>query len=263
MITDNQATPQTSETSSESKHRNAELFLAAFNQIERYLTTSFDSTHHLGFKRLVDRLSKENSLVALYKQDLIEFLELRNAIVHQSTGLPIAEPSDEVVVRIQELQQKLTHPPQAIDIATKPVYSCDVQDNIAEVVRTMHTERYIYVPVYSNQEFVGVFSENTLTKWLANIATVEGFVIREQIIGDVIDFLDQSDDKYNAYTFVAKDIDAFTIRDKFLSYLSDRKRLSAIFVTAHGSPQEEILGIITAWDIHKLSHLSSPYHHAR
>lgn len=241
---------------------NADQFLTAFNQIERYLRSSFNLTDHLGFKRLVDRLSHENALVELYKQDLIEFVELRNAIVHKSTGLPIAEPSNDAVARIIELEQKLTNPPLAIDIASKPVYSATVQDNISDVIRTMNVERYIYVPVYDGRQFVGIFSENSLIKWLAATATETGFVIKEQLLNELRDFFDSQDDRRNSYRFVAKDVDAFTVREYFTSYLSERKRLNAVFVTAHGSPQEEILGIVTAWDIHKLTQFSANHNHA-
>lgn len=244
------------------KLSNADQFLTAFNQIERYLRSEFDVTEHLGFKRLVDRLSHENALVALYKQDLIEFVELRNAIVHKSTGLPIAEPSDEALVAITELEKKLTNPPMALDIASKPVYTATVQDTIAEVVRTMHTEHYIYVPIYNDRQFVGIFSENSLIKWLAATATETGFVIKEQLLSELQDFFDGQEDKHNAYLFVAKNVDAFTVREYFTSYLSERKRLNAVFVTSHGSPQEEILGIVTAWDIHKLSQFSANHNHA-
>jgi predicted transcriptional regulator len=241
---------------------NADQFLNTFNQIERYLRSTFDVTEHLGFKRLVDRLSRENSLVALYKQDLIEFVELRNAIVHKSTGLPIAEPSNEAVARIVELERKLTNPPMVIDIASKPVYSALVQDNIADVIRTMNAERYAYVPVYDGKLFIGIFSENSLIKWLAATASGERFLIKEQVLNEVKDFFDSQDDKHNTYRFVAQDVDAFTVRDYFTSYLSEKKRLNAVFVTANGSPQEEIIGIVTAWDIHKLTNSTAKHHHA-
>lgn len=239
-------------------HSNADLFLTAFNQIERHLRSAFNATGHIGFKRLVDALGQRNSLVALYKQDLIEFLELRNAIVHHSTGMPIAQPSDEAVARIQELELKLTNPPLALEIASKPVFTCTTDDDIVEIVRVMNEKHFALIPVYDKGQFAGVFSESSLTKWLAHIATVEGFVIKEQRIGELADFFDHSDNKHNAFRFVAKETNAYAVRDDFIEYMADHKRLSAVFVTEHGYPTEPIVGIITAWDIHKLSR----YQHA-
>jgi predicted transcriptional regulator len=240
------------------KQDNAEQFLNSFNRIEQYLSSVFDSTKHVGFKRLVDKLSHTDSLVGLYKQDLIEFNELRNAIVHRSTGEMIAQPSDQALRKIQLLEQKLTNPPTALEVASKPVFVVQSNEYIANLVRTMEREHYAYVPVYEGKKMMGVFSEHTLTKWLASIASDQGFTINEQHVDQVYDFLDSQDDKYNAYRFVAKDKDAFSIREDFIQYMSKNKRLGAVFVTNSGSPQEEILGIITAWDIHKLGEYVAP-----
>jgi predicted transcriptional regulator len=231
---------------------NAEQFLNSFNRIEQYLGSVNDSSNHVGFKRLVDKLSQTHSLVGLYKQDLIEFNELRNAIVHRSTGEMIAQPSDQALHKIQELEQKLTNPPRALDIASKPIYAVQSDEYISTLVRTMNEKHFSYVPIYEGSTFKGVFSEHTLTRWLASIATDQGFTITEQHVNQVYDFLDSQDDKYNAYRFVDKDKDAFSIREDFIQYMSKNKRLSAVFVTDSGSPQQDILGIITAWDIHKL-----------
>lgn len=235
----------------------ADEFLTTFNQIEKHLRSLFDATKHIGFKRLVDKLSQSNSLVALYKQDLIEFVELRNAIVHRSTGQPIAEPYAEVVDRIKELYLKLSNPPTALDIANQPVYTCQTDESIANLVKTMQEKFYVFVPVYQGQNFVGVFSENSLTKWLASVAHENEFVISATTVGQLQPFFDEEDDKYNAFRFVAKDTDAFEVREDFVSFLSQKKRLGAIFVTENGSPQEKILGIITAWDIPKLAQYAS------
>lgn len=233
--------------------KNADQFLALYNKLERYLRSANDSTKHVGFKRLVDKLSQRDALLALYKQDLIEFVELRNAIVHRSTGAPIAQPTDQALERMNELYEKLTHPPTALEIATTPVFTCSTAQNISEVVKTMQQKRYTYVPVYHSDSFVGVFSERSLTMWLASVATEDSFDLTQKTIGQLQDFFDKQDDKYNAYMFVEKDANAFNIRDHFVQFMEDHKRLAAVYVTRDGSFQQEILGIITAWDIHKLS----------
>jgi predicted transcriptional regulator len=239
-----------------------ETFLTTFNLLEKHLRSIHGATKHTGFKRLVDKLSKSNSLVALYQQDLIEFVELRNAVVHRSTGQPIADPHQEAVDRIQQLYQHLVNPPTAADIANQPVFTCQIEMPIATLVRSMQENSYVYVPVYQGKIFVGVFSENTLTKWLASVASGEEFLIKSKTVGELSDFFDQENDKFNSYRFVSEQTDAFSVREDFVSFLSQKKRLGAVFLTQNGNPTEKITGIITAWDIPKLAKYSAPRNHA-
>ena len=39
--------------------------------------------------------------------------------------------------------------------------------------------------------------------------------------------------------------------ERFKESLKDQERLGMLFVTAHGKPNERLLGIITAWDLAK------------
>ncbi len=233
---------------------NAEKFLTTFNQLEKELHRLRGATEHLGFKRLVDTLSQSNSLVDLHKIDLIEFVELRNAIVHRSTGLPIAEPHDDVVAKMSHIYELFAHPPTALDIAAQPVYTCRTDEPIARLVKTMHQEFYTNIPVYNDGTFVGVFSEHTLVAWLAGRANDETFRLEETTVGELHAYFDQESDKHNGYKFVSQDTSAFAVREAFTTFLSEKKKLEAVLVTQTGNPQEHIKGIITAWDLPKIMH---------
>ena len=119
---------------------NSQTFLTLFNQIEQFLTQLNNATEHYGFRRLVENLSKTNGLVENYKLDLVDYLELRNAIVHKSSGEPIAEPHPEVIEKMQQIYQMLTHPPRATSIAAFPVYTCTTKTPISEAIKKMKKE---------------------------------------------------------------------------------------------------------------------------
>jgi len=148
---------------------NAQTFLTLFNKIEHFLDQLNQSTEHYGFRRLVDNLSKDNDLVANYKLELVDYLELRNAIVHKSTGKPIAEPYPEVIKKMEQIYDALSNPPKAMKIATKPVYFCTTKTPIVEIIKEMNSNFYTSIPVYHQDQFIGVFSDNSLTRWLAHI----------------------------------------------------------------------------------------------
>ena len=146
---------------------NAQTFLTLFNKIEHFLDQLNQSTEHYGFRRLVDNLSKDNDLVANYKLELVDYLELRNAIVHKSTGKPIAEPYPEVIKKMEQIYDALSNPPKAMKIATKPVYFCTTKTPIVEIIKEMNSNFYTSIPVYHQDQFIGVFSDNSLTRcWL-------------------------------------------------------------------------------------------------
>jgi hypothetical protein len=80
---------------------NSDRFLNAFNSIERYLREFAKQGKETRFYALVDLASNSNPAVRRFKDDLKEFADLRNAIVHERTdGHVLAEPNDKAVNEI-------------------------------------------------------------------------------------------------------------------------------------------------------------------
>lgn len=239
----------------------ASTFIQLFNRLEQTLDRMNHSTKHLGFRRLVEELSRSNQLINTFKVDLIELLELRNAIVHKSTNEPIAEPHPDAVAKLDQMVQILTNPPKATEIAAKPVYTTTTQSQLIEVIKVMNQNSFTSIPIYHDDRFVGVLSESSVTKWLANQSITQTLSLQNILVGQLQDFFDQADDKHNSYQFFPENADVFTVRKAFVSFTREKKRMGAIFLTAHGVSSEKITGIITVWDLHKMSHwqLNEPH----
>ncbi len=234
---------------------NAQRFLAAFNKIEQHLKKLYGSDKHTDFFSLVRELSEHNNLIRTYKEDLREYAELRNAIVHLSMGKPIAEPYDDTVEHLQKIYESITKPPTAYQIASKQVKCCNIEDLIAEVVKEMTEKDYTYMPVYNGDKFVGVFSESSITKWLGESAEKDGFLLEQTKIGHLKKYFDLPHDSFQGYQFVPKNTNVFNVQEKFLSFTVEQRRLAAIFVTENGRKPSKILGVITAWDLPKIKNL--------
>lgn len=230
----------------------AQEFLVIFNKIEHELQSLYGSTKYVGFKRMVEALSKQNDLISEYSIDLIEYLQLRNAIVHKTTGKPIAEPHTEVITAIRELYKRLIHPPTAIELAAKPVFSCKTSDQLMDVIAQMKQHFYSMVPVYHDRHFVGVLSDHSLVLWMGSLQKGQNVDLNTQTVGSLQEYFGNQDDKYSGYRFIEPDTDVFTIRNFFLSFISEKKRLGAVFITKSGTEKGEILGVITAWDMSKI-----------
>jgi len=204
---------------------NASKFLKTFNEIEHFLKEINSSDRHAPFKNLVRIASKKNRVIRNYEIDLQEFAELRNAIVHQSRGEdnPIAEPNDETVAEIAKIYEILTKPPTAFSIASKPVKFCQPNDQIINVISSMKQNAYTHIPVIENNKFVGIFSESSLVKWLNDCFLKDGFISSNTKIGELANYYDKQDDKFNFYCFVPRNITAFEIADKFLNSINPKR----------------------------------------
>ena len=71
--------------------KNSKEFIKIFNALEHYLNKLVNKPCYLRFSELLEEASKINPAVREYANDLREFAELRNAIVHAPTGKIIAE----------------------------------------------------------------------------------------------------------------------------------------------------------------------------
>lgn len=230
---------------------NAEKFLSIFNQIEKYLASLAGVERYESFMSLI-RLLDNNKIISRYKNDLREYAELRNAIVHQTTDEPIAEPYDKTVESLQRIYLILKKPPVAYDIASKPVFSCGTEDLIVNVVKEMTQKVYTHIPVLEGGKFIGVFSESTITRWLGKSAERDGFILEATRIGELKEYFDRPEDIFCCYKFVARNTDIFSVKDDFLVLVNKKWRLGAVFVTQNGRKDEKIIGIITSWDLPKI-----------
>ncbi|MDY0407725.1 hypothetical protein [Paracerasibacillus soli] len=103
----------------------AERFLTAYNRIEKYLKVQVHDKRELGFSRMVRMLSKSNAVLKQYQDDLLEFAQLRNAIVHNrvDTTYVIAEPHLSIVEQIERIERALTKPKQVIPFSQKRLFN--------------------------------------------------------------------------------------------------------------------------------------------
>jgi predicted transcriptional regulator len=232
---------------------NAQRFLALFNDIENHFSNLAAVTKHQDFMVLVARLSESHRAVKLFKNDLREYSELRNAIVHQTKGKPIAEPYDETVADLKRIIDFIKKPPTAYEIASKPVYKCSSGDLISSVVKKMTEQVYTHIPVLHDGKFIGVFSESSIIRWLGSSTDKDGFLLDLTKIGQIKEHFDKENDTFCGFKFVSRRKDAFSIKDEFLSFVEQTKRLGAIFVTENGKKEEDILGIVTSWDLPKIN----------
>lgn len=230
-------------------------FINTYNQLDQYMRDYLNADKNISHNNLIDLASKKSSLFRNYKNDLKEFAQLRNAIVHNThfvnkqLGEIIAEPHEDVVAYYEDLLKKITLPKLAKDIyrsiKSDKVLTATLDTKIIDIIKYMYNKKNTCVPILEAYKLKGVFSENVL---ITLIAKGEKTEFNELKAYDILEYLD-IDSHYGEYFAFCKASDnIFDIKEMFQKQ-DHKKRLELIFVTANGYQNEEILGVISTWDL--------------
>jgi len=227
---------------------NAEKFIDYFNKIESELIKKecFLSSDSFGYKVK----NSKNKVVQRFKDELITFSELRNAIVHtpRLEEKIIAEPHDKTVERIEFLFNEITKPEKVIPKFQFEVLSTREDDFINNILISMKEKSFSQFPVYNDgNDFVEVINTNTISRWLSTQLDEKGTVIVENI--KVKDLIKEIEYRQN-YKFISRNTSLYDAYDLFVEHINKKRRnLDVLLITENGNSKEKLLGLITIEDI--------------
>ena len=225
-------------------------FIQAFNQVEQQLARIANDTPSSARPTFATTLlvaARNSAGVKSFEKDLREYAELRNAIVHDGTGLPLAEPHVQVVEHIEYIYKQLSAPPRLISKYNK-VDICRPTDAISDVARTMRDGRYSQMPVYDGQAILGLITGETIARWIAYQLEKDELVMSEP----VIEVMKYAEDQNN-WDVLAGQATIYDAKDRFDQAFLARKSLDAILVTTNGRKTAPPVGIITIFDYPELT----------
>lgn len=228
--------------------KNSERYLIAFNQIDKYLNNELSRNgSYVGFSQAVNKVAQHNHIVKRFKDDLLEFAVLRNAIVHERTDpeYVIAEPHDSTVEKIEKVLSELTEPKKVIPTFSQEVKSFKISDSLADVLNMIKYTHYSQFPVYEEDEFKGLLTANGITNWLAETVDEDLLSREETTLDQLIDYEEGTEN----YKFVSRDLTIYEAEDIFKDQVNKEDRIDAVLITHNGKSDESLLGIISAWDI--------------
>ncbi|GIO25575.1 CBS domain-containing protein [Ornithinibacillus bavariensis] len=222
---------------------NSERFITAFNRIDKAMDGELQSSKGIGFSKAVRILTRYNAIVRRYKDDLLEFAELRNAIVHNrlDTFQVIAEPHDSVVESIEKIEKEFTQPRLVIPIFERRVHIFQSNKALSELLHVIREKGYSKFPIYDAQEFKGLVTGSGITKWLSMNKETS---IRDVLIEEILPY-----EKETNHQFIDKDTSVYTAVELFKDEISKGNRMDALLITDNGEADGKLLGMITAWDI--------------
>jgi predicted transcriptional regulator len=227
---------------------NGDRFLAAFNRVEHALKEIVGAKNYMPFYRLVDLAKKKTVVVKKYQDDLKTYADLRNAIVHNRTAVDyiIAEPHIGVVERLEEIDRHLNSPQNVLSVCSKGVQTFQITASLNEVLQVIHQHKYTQFPIYNGNEFQGLLTTVSITRWIAAQITAQGHLPTTL---PTLQELSLQDEKGKNYQFVAKDTSVLIAEEVFKAHIGKGRRIEALLVTEHGHSHEKLLGIITPMDI--------------
>jgi predicted transcriptional regulator len=103
---------------------------------------------------------------------------------------------------------------------------------------------YTQFPLYDGEKFMGLLSENGITKWLAKNVE-DGIFDGDTLLSDVISF----EEEENNFSFINREASIYEAKEAFRNYIDKGLELDALLITHSGSAHEKLMGIITRWDI--------------
>ena len=168
--------------------KNSERFINSFNRIDMELKQLMGINHYVRFSDKVEQLSERNAVIRRFKTDLLEFSELRNAIVHQRTNpnFVIAEPHDSIVEKIESIESQIIEPEKVIPKFYGSVQTFQLTDFLSDLLKLVDEKKYSQFPIYEGNRFKGLLTTNGITNWLAQNINEEIISITEATIEEMM-----------------------------------------------------------------------------
>lgn len=223
----------------------AKDFITAYTQIEKYFSRHNNSGRQQSFSNHVHHFSKSNNVIRQYRDDLLEYGQLRNAIVHDRVdGLHlIAEPHPEVVKQIQYIAKLLLEPPTLRDFDFKPLLTCQLNDNFSDVLKKMNDMGYSQVPVCEGVMVKNLLSTSMIVHYMyqhihKNMINLDGVLIKDVL-----------EDHQNHYRLVHVDESLLEVIEMFGQANQKGQHYNALIVLDSDSKKKGPIGIVTHKDL--------------
>lgn len=226
--------------------RNSDAFLSVFSDIEKWLRSAAGVDRSVPFFQLVDRVATREAAVRRYRDDLKEFADLRNAIVHErGDGRVIAEPNERALADFELIRRALVNPPKVVPLFRREVKCRGDAEPVGHAVADMRAGSFSQMPILRDGAVVAVLTSETVVRWLASEVENDLVSLMETSIRDLLSHVEDEEH----YSFLQRTASLHEAVTQFESFASRGKTLDAILITEAGQPNQKLLGILTIYDL--------------
>lgn len=221
-------------------------FLDLYKQLENAANTRY---HLHGSGSAIAKLQRRQEFSNIH-QELDYIRDVRNLLTHRPRigDFYAVEPTDAMLSLLEKLIDRIEHPLSAIKIAIpiEEVLSASLDSPVLGSLEKMYKRAFSHMPILEEGKVAGVFSGSSLMNCVLYKHVMFSGDLLFRDIQDAFTF-DQHPSE--TFRFVSKDTLVSDISDMFDETLQQEERIGMIFVTENGKSDEELLGIITAWDV--------------
>ncbi len=232
------------------KQSRAENFLKIYRILEGILEKRYTGKRQ-GSSVVMEYLRDDDSEPIRHELNICR--EIRNLLSHNADdeGEPLVEPSEAVLVSLQNVLEHVSAPKYAVDYGTPrdKILWAHPNDKVIDVMHRMNKNGFSHVPVMEKGTIIGVFSAGSLFSCLERRGLES--LNDSARISQVRDSL--SVDKHGAekYLFLPEDATIYQVRAVFERRSERNSRLSAVFITKNGQQDEPLIAMLTPWDVLK------------
>ena len=221
-------------------------FLDLYKKLENTANTHY---HIRGSGSAIAKLQRRQEFSNIH-QELDYIRDVRNLLTHRPRigEFYAVEPTDAMLSLLEKLIDRLEHPLSAIRIAVplEEVLSASLDSPVLDSLEKMYKRTFSHMPILEDGKVAGVFSGSSLMNCVLYKHIMFSGDLKFRDIKDTFTF-DQHPSE--TFRFVSRDTLVSDISDMFDEALQQEERIGMIFVTENGKSDEELLGIITAWDV--------------
>lgn len=223
-----------------------EQFLDLYKQLENAANVHY---HIRGSGSAIAKLQRRQEFSNIH-QELDYIRDVRNLLTHRPRigEFYAVEPTDGMISLLEKLIDRIEHPLSAIRIAVpiEDVLSASLDSPVLDSMEKMYKRAFSHMPILEDGKVVGVFSGSSLM----NCVLYKHIMFSGDLkFRDILDTFTFDQHPSETFRFVSRDTLVSDISDMFDETLKQEERIGMIFVTETGKSEEELLGIITAWDV--------------
>lgn len=186
-----------------------------------------------------------------YKADINVIRTIRNTISHRDIkfqegyGIEISQIACQSLIRLIDA---IENPPLVKERYIKNMYYASLSSSVKEVIEYMGKNKISHVPILDERKkLLGVFSENTIFSKLSDEEIIG--VDENEKISDYLKYIDIHNHSCEYFDFISINEKLFDAKEYFNNSIKNDKRLALLFVTKNGKDNQEILGLLTPWDL--------------
>ena len=214
-------------------------FIDTFVHIEMFLKKQLNKQSD-GFTHMIHQSAKTNSTIKHYLLDLIEYAQLRNAIIHNRSenNELIAEPHIDVVEKIEKIYQELINPKTIMDLNLKAAFTSHPDESATKLAKIQEKNNYSIVPIYEDDKYIGIVHSKLYQSAYAQEAV--NLTVRE--------LLAFHKDR-NRVIFMSKKSELREIVKVYFDLYEKGKGIIGVIISENGFMNEPALAMITPADL--------------